>query len=255
MTAQASILQWNIRNYHRNKQHLSHLATISNIKIICLQETWQKPSSLLKLSRFNLISSKSHQTNKGGGVAIFASLYSPSTPLTLNSNLEVCGIKTEIDNKIYTIVSLYIPPQTTNIDIKTELKILYDQLSKPFIICSDINGHHSSWGSESDNHRGTIIDDWITNTDQTLINNGSPTYETAYGTYTHIDITTCSENLATKLDWQVHHDNYTSDHYPIFTKFKAPTEDVIIKTPRYNIIKADRPKFLSQLNLPSPPLR
>ena len=102
-----------------------------------------------------------------------------------------------------------------------------------------MNGHHPSWGSTDVTPRGKLIDDWLENSELTLLNTGTPTFETPNGNYTHIDLTFCSQQLSTQLNWEVHHKttqattsqllskqpniNITNNTKHLGTKYKKPT--------------------------------
>ena len=90
-------------------------------------------------------------------------------------------------SKTITVCSLYLPPsENLNIVLLTRL---IDQLPTPFVICGDFNGNSMTWGCEKNNSRGDIIDDFITENNVCLLNDGSYTYlHPATGTSTAIDL-------------------------------------------------------------------
>ena len=50
---------------------------------------------------------------------------------------------------------------------------LIAQLPTPFVICGDFNGHSVTWGCDKNNSRGDRIDDFITDNNVCLLNDGS----------------------------------------------------------------------------------
>merc|ERR1712074_51699 len=102
----------------------------------------------------------------------------------------------------------------------------------PFLICTDANGHHQSWGSE-------------------IENTGEPTYETHQGNFSHIDLSLSSPNLSPLYEWTVHHENFTSDHFPIIIESHNPNIPKIPLIPKYKIKKANWDLFRRMLDIPN----
>ena len=104
---------------------------------------------------------------------------------------------------------LYLPPsENLNIILLTRL---IAQLPTPFVICGDFNGHIVTWGCDKNNSRGDRIDDFITDNNVCLLNDGSYTYlHPATGTFTTIDHSMCSPDIL-----MAESDLYGSDHFPI----------------------------------------
>jgi len=81
------------------------------------------------------------------------------------------------------------------------------------IVGMDSNAHHHSWGSPSNNIRGTLLANFISDHGLILHNVGDkPTY--VKGSHrTHIDLTISSYNLQLLLNsWDVSDDDHFSDH-------------------------------------------
>ena len=126
-------------------------------------------------------------------------------------------------------------------------------MQPPYLISMDANAHHSDWGSpgSSIDNRGRIISEWIEEQELIILNNGEPTYLANNGTHSHIDITLCSPEIATKFSWETHHDPLNSDHYPIIiTDHEAQNDNISTPAPRWNIAKADWTTYQKVLKLP-----
>ena len=106
-----------------------------------------------------------------------------------------------------TLCSLYLPPVLPNADLLTELESLHSQLSSPFVVLTDANAHHVSWGSTDSNARGSLIADWLENTNLNLLNSGEPTYISSGGQFSHIDLSICSNNMSSAFSWEPYCDN------------------------------------------------
>ena len=73
-----------------------------------------------------------------------------------------------------------------------------------------------TWGCDKHISRGDRIDDFITENNVCLLNDGSYIYlHPATGTFTAIDLSLCSP----EIDFMVESDSYGSDHFPIILKF------------------------------------
>ena len=70
---------------------------------------------------------------------------------------------------------------------------------------------------------GGDIANWIDDNNLVLLNNGKPTFLSARGTYTHIDISICSPEIGSGFQWQPYHDKFKSEHFPIIIKSDAST--------------------------------
>ena len=97
----------------------------------------------------------------------------PSSECTLNTSLQPKAV-TIFTSKTITVCSLYRPPsENLNIVLLTRL---IDQLPNPFVICGDFNGHSMTWGCDKNKSRGDRFDNFITENNICLLNDGSYTY-------------------------------------------------------------------------------
>ena len=137
----------------------------------------------------------------------------PSSECTLNTSLQAKAV-TISTSKTITICSLYLPPsENLNIVLLTRL---IAQLPTPFVICGDFNGHSVTWGCDKNNSRGDRIDDFITDNNICLLNDGSYTYfHPATGTFTAIDLSLCSPDILMEIDFMVESVFRFLIHYPV----------------------------------------
>ena len=134
-----------------------------------------------------------------------------------------------------------------------ELDKILEQVPSPYVICSDINGHYPNWGSSNPNYRGEMINQWLQNTDLMLLNSGAPTYETSSGNFTHIDLTLVSTSLISQFDWEVYHENLSSDHFPIIIQSTNHCINTSYYIPKYKLKDANWEGFKDNLILPEAP--
>ena len=249
-----SILQWNVRSFLPNKHFIRMILDEQSPTIMCFQETRCKKSQQLSITGYTCVSRSDREENRsgGGGVAILCSNLLPSDEIQIrNTNLEICAIQVYKGNLNLTIVNLYLPPSRENNDIKSELDNIINQISGQYIISMDSNAHHPAWGSDRPDRRGEIIEDWINENDLIILNDGSPTYETHNGNYTHIDLTICSPSIAAQLNWYVHEDTVHSDHFPIIINTNEGLEEVV-REPKYKFEQANWKKYVEKLEIPIP---
>ena len=155
-----------------------------------------------------------------------------------------------LQNRSLTVCSLYIPPDFPNSTLFSDLDSLVAQLPSPFLVLTDANAHHLSWGSVSNTGRGTLIADWLEHNNLFLLNSGHPTYLSSSGTYSNIDLSICSPEIASQLNWEVHFDNYNSDHFPLVLSSNLnPTQSP--SSPHWNFRKADWALYKRSVELPT----
>ena len=82
-----SILQWNIDCIKTKFPRLEELLSTENVGIIALQETKNPPHKEIKIRGYNVY--KKDRNIDGGGVLLAIHKNIPSTPLIVNTNLEV----------------------------------------------------------------------------------------------------------------------------------------------------------------------
>ena len=102
--------------------------------------------------------------------------------------------------------SLYLPP-SENLNIVLLTHLIY-QLLTLCVVCGEFNGHGITWGCDKTNSPGDRIDDFITDNNVCLLNDGSYTYlhPATAGTLTSIDISLCSPNIRMEIDFMVESD-------------------------------------------------
>lgn len=245
-----NILQWNIRGYLGNRPYLLKLIDSVKPTIITLQETHMQNHNNPYLPGYQApIAFKNRINRRGGGVSIFTLATLPSVALDIDTPLEAAAVKVFINSKPLTICSLYIPPDLPLSDITEPMEKLISDLPVPLIICMDSNAHYYSWGSNSSDSRGNFIAELIDKHSLIILNTGEPTFLSSNGTYTHIDLTLCSPQIASQIQWLTHPDFSNSDHLPIVIG-----TDILLSTstesPRWQLSKANWSSFRAALTLP-----
>ena len=153
----------------------------------------------------------------------FATTYIPSTINTHNTELQM--VKVHINNTEHiTIANIYIPPRyTTSTHYKTadtdiQHSIQYITNIPHSVLTGDVNAHSTLWHSYTDDHRGQLIADGISNSDLITLNTNTPTRvpNTTLQQTSSPDITKVSNTLHNRTSWTTQH-ALSSDHLPIIT--------------------------------------
>lgn len=243
------ILQWNINGFYNNLHELQLLVHQHSPVIIALQETHHQSSNLLKLNGYVSYASICN-TNRSGGTAIF--------------------LKNNLKHHIINITQYYVEI-VIHLQIKIKLISLYLNPSEPLpltvlstmltcnnqntIILGDFNAHSRLWGSPNTNHRGSLIENILTNSNLILLNDGRPTHFSTRSIFTHIDLTFISPDLAPITTWNINNYLHSSDHFPIHINILRNINSNVnccLKTTRYNTDKGNWTKFQNILeNIPS----
>ena len=211
-----------------------------NPGIICLQETKLGNASYNPGLNYVIYNSMPPPGDRAhGGAAIIINKSIQHSLVQLNSPLQAVAI-TAILKKSITICSIYLPGAIgfTNIDLQN----LINQLPPPFILMGDFNAHNPLWGGNNIDAYGGIVENILNSNDVVLFNDGSMTYHNIYNnTFSAIDLSICTSNLAVEFNWTVNSDLHGSDHYPIHIKFceNTPSSSPI----KWKIQEADWTKY------------
>ena len=234
------LIQWNCRGLKANFNELLLLLTGLCPSIICLQETFLKPSDNLDIRGYTLYNHIHQAGDKAsGGASIILNNSIPQSQIQLNTNLQAVAVKATVHKTIH-VCSLYLPP-SDRINI-ADLEHLIQQLPKPFIIMGDFNSHSNIWGCRDTDQKGRIIEDVINRNNLLLYNNKTYTYlHPGTGTYSAIDLTLADASIFLDYSWKVHNDTCGSDHFPIILENSGPELDDRI--PRWNLRRAKWDEF------------
>lgn len=235
------IIQWNIKGYVNNYNELLLIIKEHSPKIITLQET-----HLCSIRNIPIpVNYKMYNINNSGNV------YGGSALLIHNSlQHNVKFIDTTFDTLYatisskskFTIVSTYISPNT-NFSLD-QLVNTFGNITTPTIFTGDFNSWNKRWGSSLNNAKGNNLSKFINQSKFILLNDGSPTHFSTHSTFSHIDLTFSSPELAIGSTWYVLPDLHGSDHFPIFiTIFPETSTDHVKTHPKFDIKRANWNKY------------
>ena len=146
------------------------------------------------------------------------------SPLPVVADLQGVALTVVLDKQI-TVCSIYLPPCAafTNADIQS----LLDQLPSPFLLLDDFSACNPLWGGNILDNEGKIIEDIINDNNVVLLNDGTMTFHNlCFNSYSAIDLSICSSDVALDFNWSGSEYLNGSDHFPIHLKFarNVPTE-------------------------------
>ena len=238
-----SITQWNLNGYFNNHHELQLLIKKYSSDIICLQETHIKPSfnPYTPNKYVGYFHNLPHISNSKQGIAILIKKSLKHTCIHISSNISILAIKINIGFE-FVLLNIYIPPcQSFS---SSEINQILSQFSCPIVLVGDLNSWSPLWGSPTINTRGKILEDVILSTNLVVLNDGSPTHFTTHSTFTHVDISLCSSELATKCNWEILNDLSGSDHYPIILQINTGNIKQYSKPkPKFKLAEANWKKF------------
>ena len=235
-----ALLQWNCRGYKSNYEDLLCLIHEYSPACILLQETMLGNKSPLPPSMYDMYTfSRTGNAVPGDGLATLIKTGIPFQKININTNLQAMAFRIHY-NKLYTICNLYISPlENVTVD---QLNDLIKQLPTPYIISGDLNSKHYIWGNNTIDTHGYIIETVLEQNNAIILNTKQPThYHVQSNTYSSLDITLCSAEVALDVEWDVHGELCGSDHFP--TIMKTLNCDPVIREPRYIFEKANWNSF------------
>ena len=181
------ILQVNINGIKNKLEELKLLIHDTHAYIITIQETKLTPKeNTLKVHNFTTV--RADRLHKAGGGLIilirdnitFTTTDIPSTSKTHNTELQMVKVHTN-NTKHIIIANMYIPLRdSTSTHYKTadtdiQHGIQYITTIPHSVLTGDVNAHSTLWHSYTDDHRGQLIADVISNSEHITLNTNTPT--------------------------------------------------------------------------------
>ena len=216
-------MQWNCHGLRARKEELIlHLRkNLPNPDIICLCETFLKPTINFSIDGYNIIRlDRPGETTRGGLVTLIKSGLSYNV-LTNKTKIEALPIEVVTDMGNIKIINTYIPPHTT--PTKQHLSTLFTGTKT--IITGDFNAFNPIWSINSpkvSNKVGLLLEDIMLEKQYVILNTGLPTYQKNTGYASALDLTFCTSNISNKCKWNTVDDTLGSDHYPSLIYINHP---------------------------------
>ena len=155
-----NFIQWNCRGLCSNLEELQLLNNDVNASVICLQETFLKPSADFSLEGYvhSHFCKDFGSGRASGGSSVFVRDDVISSNIDIMSQLQVSARLVSLQRTI-AFCSIYIPPDYAL--CLEELENIINQLPKPYILVGDFNAHNPLWGSLKHNARGRVVESFI----------------------------------------------------------------------------------------------
>lgn len=229
-------------NLHRAKAAsavLSKRFLNEGFNIGLLQEPWTVKDLIKGLpTKCKLLYSKGNGRPRAALLLSSNLFFLPLTEYTTRDLASaIINIPTETGTKRIVIASVYMPPDESSPVPSDELAALVDYCVKEnlqIVIGSDVNSHHTAWGSTDTRQRGETLLEYILLHDLHVVNTGNkPTYRfEGTGRKEVLDLTLCSISLSCDiLRWHVSSVPSMSDHRHICFSIdlgKIPTQNIRI---------------------------
>ena len=230
------ILQVNINGLRNKLEELKLLIHDTHADIITIQETKLTPKAKTpKIHSFTSV--RTDRLHKAGGGLITLirdniAFTTTNIRSTINThNIELQMVKVHINNtKHITIANIYIPPRdTTSTHYKTadtdiQHCIQYITNIPHSVLTGDVNAHSTLWHSYTDDHRGQLIADVISNSDHITLNTNTPTRvpNTTLQQTSSPDITTVIQKHKQNI-WKEHLDAHWGKGRKAYTTYRNHT--------------------------------
>lgn len=243
-----TIMQWNARSLIANGAELEKYIEDLKIKpdVICIQETWLNNTKSVNLKNYKCFREDRMNGRRGGGVANFVRETIPAREIKLavDPAIECTAVEIILRDTRLSVCNIY------HAELTTTTKMFQDvvkQLPSTPLICGDFNGHNPIWGSETVDHKGTILEKWADEDQLIILNDRKGTRISPEGKMSSIDLALTHNRLASKCSWSIDHTTTIgSDHFPITIGFRCQVNrGPTAPESRWNIRKADWEKFKS----------
>ena len=150
-----------------------------------------------------------------------------------------------INNKTYTVASVYVPPSGTLNELAFDRMI--KSFTSRYLVLGDFNGHSHLWGANQENERGNVVEKLIDSHNLILLNDSVHTrFDTYHQTSSLLDLSLCHPSLYMDVACEVLSDRLGSDHHPIIITANTSDYPVPERVPKWNFKKAKWDAFQDQ---------
>ena len=235
------IIQWNCRGIRSNRDDTEWLISKYAPAAICLQETMLKPEHTPTFKHYSDYYKRNIQGH--GGVCILVKNNFIHSQVHFQADLQAVAVCITINNKTYTVASVYVPPSGTLNELA------FDRMIKSFssrYLVLDFNGHSHLWGANQENERGKV-EHLIDSHNLILLNDSVHTpFDTHHQTSSLLDLSLCHPSIYMDVACEVLSDRLGSDHHPIIITANTSDYPVPERVPKWNFKKAKWDAFQDQ---------
>jgi len=251
MAYNLELIQWNANGVRTHGHELQALIRLKTIKphVIAIQESRLSEKAKYTMPGYTVY--RQDRSGLGGGLLLLIRNDCNSSSVEVKvGNLESQMVSIEMANgRHIRIANIYHRINSpTNI---TEMNQLSQTLGSTGIILGDFNAHSDLWEHTEASQpkrckHGKMVEEWLDHNSLVVLNDGTSTrYDVDHKTWSAIDLTVVTANIAAQMQWQVHDDSWGSDHLPIITHLGLPPalEEEQTRKPTWNFAKADWPQY------------
>ena len=185
--------------------------------IICIQETWFNDYNVSSIPNYICVC-KNRPDGRRGGLVMY--LKNDITFQVMNTNGDAEYQRVDVFSKkgIISIFNYYNPCKRIE---SVELNDMIRSVPGKIMILGDFNSHNPLWGSSKLDTNGRTVESFMENNDLALLNDKSPTrLDPHFGTYSNLDLSIVSKELACSIEWNVLSNNFGSDHNLVCINFR-----------------------------------
>ena len=231
------IIQWNCRGLRSNRKDIELLISKYSPAAICLQETLLTPHQTQTFKHYSAYYKSGIHGH--GGICILVKNKFIHSQVQFQADLQAIAVRITINNKTYTVASVYVPPCETLHELAFDRMI--NSFSSRYLILGDFNGHSNLWGPNQENERGKIVEKLIDRHNLMLLNDSVHTrfdtyHQTSYLIFLYV---------IRLYTWMLRVRFHQTDYHIIIT---AITSDhpVPERVPKWNFKKAKWDAFQDQ---------
>ena len=203
------IIQWNCRGLGSNREDTELLISKYSPAAICLQETLLTPHQTQTFKHYSAYYKSGIYGH--GGVCILVKNSFIHSQVQFQADLQAVAVCITINNKTYTVASVYVPP----IEMLNELAFdrMINSFSSRYIILGDFNGHSHLWGANQENERGKVVKKLIDRHNLISRNDYVHTrFDTYHPTSSLLDLSLCHPSIYMYVAFEVYSDRLGNDH-------------------------------------------
>ena len=235
------IIQWNCRGLRSNREDIELLISKYSPAAICLQEILLTPHETQTFQHYSDYYKSGIHGH--GGVCIFVKKSFIHSQVQFQADLQAVAVCITINNKTYTVASVYVPPSETLNELVFD-RMIYSFLSR-YLILGDFNGHHYLWGAHQENEREKVVEKLIDPHNLILLNDSVHTrFDTYHQTSSLLSL--CHPSIYMDVACEVSSDRFGSDHHPIIITANTSDHPVPKRVPKWNFKKAKWDAFQNQ---------
>ena len=179
-----------------------------------------------------------------GGVCILVKNSFIHSQVLFQADLQAVAVCIAINNKTYTVASVYVPPSETLNELAFDRMI--NSFSSRYLIL-DVDGHSHLWGANQESEHGKVVEKLIDCHNLILLNDYVHTrFDTYHQTSSLLDLSLCHPSIYMDVAFEVYSGRLGSDHHPIIITANTSDHPVPERVPKWNFRKAKWDAFQDQ---------